>query len=168
MNCNGKKYFQSRLLFFVLSSIQPIFCFVSIGLYKFFCKLWTILRSSEYGTTFLQSPKLAVLFPKSIASGLITCLFFLFIAFNAHADIQLSLQPTPVIVNEPASLIISSTDGKAYIDDLPKIKNLKWTQSTTTYSKNVITINGRRFEQTVYQFVVSKPGVITLPLDGKL
>jgi tetratricopeptide (TPR) repeat protein len=94
---------------------------------------------------------------------IICCLTLLLIPFSSNADVQLSLQPTPIVVGEPAVLTISSTEGKAYIDNLPKIKNLEWIQSNTAQSRNIITINGKHFEQTAYQFTVSKPGVIILP-----
>ena len=89
--------------------------------------------------------------------------FVLFFSLNSFADIQLSLQPTPVVVGEPATLTISSTEGKATIEKLPDIHYLSWSLENNTYNKSIITINGKSFEQTVYRFTVSKPGIITLP-----
>jgi len=91
------------------------------------------------------------------------CFILFFASFSVNAEVQLSLQPTPVVAGEPASLIISSTEGKAIIKALPKIKNLEWDRDSAAYSKNIITINGKTFEQSVYRFTVSKPGTVTLP-----
>ncbi len=105
---------------------------------------------------------------------LISSFILFFISLNSNADIQLSLQPTPIVVGEPATLTISSTAGKAHINNFPAVKNLEWLQNNTSYSRQVMTINGKRSEKTVYQFTVSKPGVITLPSmeiitdDGKI
>ena len=100
---------------------------------------------------------------KGILSFVIPLLLLSFISFKVNAEIQLSLQPTPVIAGEPASLIITSTNGRASIDNLPTVKNLKWIQNKNVYSKNLMTVNGKTFEQTTYQFIVSKPGTFMLP-----
>ena len=94
---------------------------------------------------------------------IVCCSILFFISLNSNADIQLSLQPTPIVIGEPATLTINSTDGKAHIDNLPEIENLDWIENNTKYTKSVISINGKRFEQTVYQFIVSKLGIITIP-----
>ncbi len=90
-------------------------------------------------------------------------ILILFFSFNCFADIQLSLQPTPVVAGEPASLTISSTEGKAIIENLPDIPSLSWSLDNNNYNKSIITINGKSFEQTIYKFSVSKSGIITLP-----
>ena len=101
---------------------------------------------------------------KRILSFILPCLLPLFISFNLHAEIRLSLQPNPVIAGEPASLTISSSEGKATINSLPKISNIKWLENKNNYTESIVSINGETFEQTNYQFIVSKPGVLTLPL----
>ncbi|HJO95929.1 MAG TPA: BatD family protein [Victivallales bacterium] len=94
-------------------------------------------------------------------------LFILFTAifFSTQAvygEIQISLQPTPVVAGEPASLSIRSTNGKAEITQLPEIPNLKWIQPDL-YGSSIMIINGVRYETTTYNFVVSKTGLIELP-----
>ena len=71
---------------------------------------------------------------------ILSLLILFFVPFSIIADIQLSLQPTPVVAGEPASLVISSSEGKATIDNLPEIKNLEWVQNNNVYSKSILSL----------------------------
>ena len=53
-------------------------------------------------------------------------LFFIFaVLFQgmAFADVDISLQPNPVIAGEPAVLTIRSTEGRPQIENLPEVEN---------------------------------------------
>ena len=93
--------------------------------------------------------------------NIFTLLILLF-CFNSFADITLSIYPTPVVAGEENSLVINSSEGKAVIKDLPKIKGLQWLE-TDTYSRNLMVINGVKYIKTTYPFIVKKPGRIKVP-----
>lgn len=92
-------------------------------------------------------------------------LFFIFaMSFSEMtlADVDISLQPTPVIVGEPAILTIRSTEGLPKIESLPEVENMKW-GSDNMQENSVMIINGTRFELVNYQIVAEKTGTIMLP-----
>ncbi len=92
-------------------------------------------------------------------------LFFLFsiaIPLSLRAGIEISLEPSPIVAGEPASLTIKSDKGVAEIVNFSEIPNLQWLNKNRTGS-NVMVINGERFDITTYSFLVDKPGKITLP-----
>jgi len=78
------------------------------------------------------------------------------------AVVDISLQPTPVIAGEPATLTIRSTEGRPQIENLPEVENMKWISDSRDES-SVMIVNGIRFETTNYQIVAEKAGTITLP-----
>ena len=78
------------------------------------------------------------------------------------ADVDISLQPTPVIAGEPAVLTIRSTEGRPEIESFPEVENMKWV-SDGREENSVMIINGMRFEISNYQIVAGKTGTITLP-----
>lgn len=96
----------------------------------------------------------------------ITCLllFIFAVSFSklSFADVDISLQPTPIIAGEPATLIIRSTEGRPQIEKLPEVENMKWSSDTREES-SVMIINGTRFELANYQIVAEKIGTIILP-----
>lgn len=92
-------------------------------------------------------------------------LFFVFaVLFSkmTFADVDISLQPTPVVAGEPATLTLRSTEGRPQIESLPEVENMKWVANNREES-SVMIINGTRFELTNYQIVAEKTGNITLP-----
>ena len=92
-------------------------------------------------------------------------LFFVFaVSFSkmTFADVDISLQPTPVVAGEPATLTLRSTEGRPQIESLPEVENMKWVANNREES-TVMIINGTRFELANYQIVAGKTGNITLP-----
>lgn len=95
----------------------------------------------------------------------LTLLLFVFAAFSTKmifADVDISLQPTPVVAGEPATLTIRSTEGRPRFESLPEVENMKWVSANREES-SVMIINGRRFELANYQIIAGKTGTIILP-----
>jgi tetratricopeptide (TPR) repeat protein len=85
-----------------------------------------------------------------------------FMVPSVCADIQISLQPTPIVAGEPATLSIRSTEGKAEIAQLPTIEGVKWLQPDV-YGSSIMIINGVHYETSTYNFIVNLTGLIKLP-----
>ncbi len=87
------------------------------------------------------------------------------------AEITFGFRPNPIIAGETASLVITSSEGKAKIKKLPAIKGLEWVKDSNI-STSIKIINGRKYEDTIYPFIVEKPQDISIPsleieLNGK-
>ena len=89
-------------------------------------------------------------------------MFFALIPFTLKSQIEISLDPSPIVAGEAATLSIKSDEGVAEIIDIPDIPNVQWLNKTRTGS-NVMVINGKRFDITTYSFIVEKPGKISMP-----
>lgn len=89
-------------------------------------------------------------------------LVFALTPFILRAQIEISLDPSPIVAGEVASLSIKSDEGVAEVVDMPDIPNIQWLNKTRTGS-NVMVINGKRFDISTYSFIVEKPGKISLP-----
>lgn len=112
----------------------------------------------------LQSFSIFEEIDKIMNGKIITLLAGLFFIANfSNADVSLSIQPSPVVAGETANIVINSTEGKAVISKLPEIPGVKWVDTTSVSYKNIMIINGTRYEITSYPFVVNKPGIIKLP-----
>lgn len=88
--------------------------------------------------------------------------FFSLIPFTLKAQIEISLDPSPIVAGEPASLSIKSDEGVAEIIDIPDVPNVQWINKTRTGS-NVMVINGKKYDITTYSFIVEKSGKVSLP-----
>jgi tetratricopeptide (TPR) repeat protein len=99
---------------------------------------------------------------KNIIAFKIFILFLLLFSFNTFAEISLSIYPTPIVAGEESNLIINSSEGKAEIKELPKVKGLRWL-NTNSYSKNIMIINGVKYIKTSYPFIIKTPGRVNLP-----
>ena len=107
----------------------------------------------------MQSNK--TIFIKQLFLSLAT-VSLIFLVNTANAEIKLTMSPSPVIRGEPAQIEISSTEGDPVIDNLPEIPNLQWIDTNSQVSSMTI-YNGKRSSSKTYSFIVSKPGIVTIP-----
>ena len=100
-------------------------------------------------------------FRKSVLFKIFIFSLFL-LSVNVLAELSLSIYPTPIVAGEESSLIINSSEGKAEIKDLPKVKGLQWLKPDY-YAKDIMVINGVKYIKTSYPFIAKRPGRIKLP-----
>ena len=94
-------------------------------------------------------------------------LFSQFLVFYATGadDLDVQIEPIPLLIGETAQLKLISSVGSPQLIDFPEIPGVKWLSRSPSSSQQTTIINGRKSSMyiSVYPFAATKEGKISIP-----